>query len=170
MIFKKIERSKIQKILKVDTDSKNKVYHKRIAKLCHYEEGEIVIREGDFDSWTFWVVKGTFEVLQDGLVIADFTKPGEIFGEMSVFEGIPRTATVVAKTDGVCLCIDMSIIENINDKKIEKTIKDGFYSIILERVNRSKKKIESDKKRLKLKYADLVEFESKIKNSERKIH
>jgi len=32
------------------------------------------------------------------------------------------------------------------------------------------KKIESDKKRLKLKYADLVEFERKIKNSERKMH
>jgi len=29
MIFKKIERSKIQKILKADTDSKDKVYHNR---------------------------------------------------------------------------------------------------------------------------------------------
>ncbi len=107
MIFREIEKSKIQKILWANANSDKNIYHKRIAKLCQYKKGEIVIKEGDFDSWSFWVVKGNFEVLQDGMVIANFTKPGEIFGEMSVYEGIPRTATIVAKTDGICLCIDM---------------------------------------------------------------
>ena len=164
MIFQNIEIADIKKILNVGPESNGDEYHKRIARLCQYDEGETVIKEGEFDSWSFWVVKGVFNVIQNGIPIASFADPGEIFGEMSVFEGIPRTASVVAKTDGICLCIDMSVIDHLNDKKVESLIKQGFYSIILKRLGNAKKKIEGDKKTLELKYMSLLDFESKIRN------
>lgn len=168
MVFEHIENHHIKKILNISPESNGIEYHNRIAKLCQYNEGETVIKEGEFDSWSFWVVKGIFNVIQNGIPIAAFDNPGEIFGEMSVFEGIPRTASVVAKTDGICLCIDMSVIDSLNDKKIEALIKQGFYSVILKRLGKAKEKIEGDKKTLELKYMSLLDFENQIKNKVKK--
>lgn len=168
MIFKQIESHDIKKILNADPKSIKNGYHDRIAKLCQYDKDEVVIQEGDFDSWSFWVVKGVFDVIQGSVPIASFEKPGEIFGEMSVFEGIPRTASVVSRTQGgICLSMDMSIIDNLNDPRIETLIKEEFYSVILERIERAKTKIANDKKRLELKYSGLVEFEKRIRQSKR---
>jgi CRP-like cAMP-binding protein len=163
MIFKNIDTTDIRKILNIDTESNGDEYLKRIAKLCQYNKGETVIHEGAFDSWSFWVVKGVFNVIQNDDSIATFTKPGEIFGEMSVFEGIPRTASVVSLTKGICLCIDMSIIDTLNDNKIEALIKKGFYSVILKRVRKTKNKIKLEKKNLDFRYTELLKFEKKIK-------
>lgn len=164
MVFENIKTSDIKKILSAGAENDQDEYMQMIAKICQYDSGETVIHEGEFDSCSFWIIKGCFDVMQNGSIIASFDQPGEIFGEMSVFEGIPRTASVVAKTNGICLCIDMSIIENINDKKIEFLIKEGFYSVILKRIGAAKEKIDADRKRLDSKYADLLKFENQIKN------
>ncbi|OGR11587.1 MAG: hypothetical protein A2277_04705 [Desulfobacterales bacterium RIFOXYA12_FULL_46_15] len=168
MVFESIDCGQLKTILNTNPESDNDEYHKRIAKICQYDEGETVIHEGEFDSWSFWVVKGVFNVIQKGVTIATFSTPGEIFGEMSVFEGIPRTASVVAKTTGICLGMDMSIIENLGDEKIESLIKEGFYSVILNRLAASKEKIYADKKELELKFARLLEFENSIKYKAKK--
>ncbi|MCG8619713.1 MAG: cyclic nucleotide-binding domain-containing protein [Desulfobacterales bacterium] len=157
MIFAELSVDEIKDLLSMEAK-----YKKKIAKICMYGTDEIVINEGDFDCWSFWVVKGRYEVVQAGKLVASFSKPGEIFGEMSVLEGIPRTASVVAKTKGVCLCIDMSVMENFRDSHIADIIRTGFYNVILERLNRSKDKMLEEKQRLELKYADLLDFERRI--------
>jgi len=169
MIFDKIKINDIKTILNITPEPDKKGYHKRIAKLCQYKKGETVIQEGDFDSWSFWVVKGIFDVIQDGIPIATFANPGEIFGEMSVFEGIPRTASVVSVTNSICLCIDMSIIENLNDKRIETIIKESFYSVIIKRLDHTKKSLKAEIKKLEAKYTDLVDFKNKIKTTQKQI-
>jgi len=108
-------------------------------------------------------------VIQDGIPIATFANPGEIFGEMSVFEGIPRTASVVSVTNSICLCIDMSIIENLNDKRIETIIKESFYSVIIKRLDHTKKSLKAEIKKLEAKYTDLVDFKNKIKTTQKQI-
>ncbi len=165
MIFDKIESRHIKQILDIHSKSQKDGYHKRIAKLCQYNKGEIVIEEGAFDCWSFWVVKGAFDVIQDGTPIITFNKPGQIFGEMSVFEGVPRTASVVSNMEGICLCIDMSIIDTLDNKKISIAIKRGFNAVILERIGNTRKKIETEKRKLELQYFELLEFEKKIKSN-----
>lgn len=168
MVFENIDIRQLKKILNIHPEASQDDYRKRIAKLCQYHEGETVIREGEFGSWTFWVVRGEFSVIQKGVTITSFSRPGEIFGEMSVFEGIPRTASVVAKTAGICLCMDMSVIENLGDKKIEALVKEGFYNVILQRLQESKEKIEAEKKQLESTYARLVDFEKTIRKKSSK--
>lgn len=158
MIFDDLSASDIKKILSMDAK-----YESHIAKLCQYNAGEIVINEGDFDCWSFWVVKGVFDVIQNGKPIASFSNSGEIFGEMSVLEGIPRTASVVSASQGVCLCIDMSVIENIADNNIREVIESGFYKVILKRLDQAKDKMLEEKQRIEVKYADLLSFENKIR-------
>lgn len=165
MIFDTLTPAEIKEILSMDAgNSDAKVYQKRIAKLVQYDRDEIVIREGDFDCWSFWVVRGAYDVIQDGQIVASFTKSGKIFGEMSVLEGIPRTASVICTSvgGGVCLCIDMSVLENMENSRIREIIRDGFYKVILTRLARTKDKMLEEKQRLEVKYAGILDFEKKI--------
>jgi CRP/FNR family transcriptional regulator, cyclic AMP receptor protein len=161
MIFDDLAPADIKKILSLDS-TKPAPYQSRIVKLCQYNAGETVIREGEFDCWSFWVVKGKFDVIQQKETIASFSNPGEIFGEMSVLEGIPRTASVVSATTGICLCLDMSIIENLVDKSVRNIMKNGFYKVILSRLGETKTKMITEKQAIEKKYAHLVSFEEKI--------
>ncbi len=79
MIFEGLTQADIKKILRMDAKI-NASYQNKIIKLCQYKAGEIVIREGEFDCWSFWVVKGVFDVIQNKEVIATFSTSGEIFG------------------------------------------------------------------------------------------
>lgn len=161
MIFDDLAPADIKKILSLDS-TKKAPYSSHIVKLCQYAAGETVIREGEFDCWSFWVVKGRFDVVQQEKTIASFSNPGELFGEMSVLEGIPRTASVVSATTGICLCLDMSIIENLVDDSVRAIIKNGFYKVILSRLGETKHKMMAEKQAIEKKYAHLVRFEEKI--------
>ena len=70
MIFDDLTLSDIKKILSMDSNHDDQ---NRIVKLCQYKAGETVIREGEFDCWSFWVVKGVFDVIQNKEVIATFS-------------------------------------------------------------------------------------------------
>ena len=160
MIFDNLNAGDIKKILGMEAEA----YKSRIARLCQFKAGETVIKEGEFDSWSFWVVKGSFDVIQGGSTLTTFSKSGEIFGEMSVLDGIPRTASVISRTDSVCLGIDMSVLDNMVDKNIRETIKKGFYNVILARIKETKDRMFKEKQRLEIQYADLVNFEKQIRS------
>lgn len=70
----------------------------RVAAACNelqVDEGETLLREGDFGYSLFAITAGTAEVLQDGVVIRTL-RPGDVFGEIAVLSGGRRTATVAA--------------------------------------------------------------------------
>jgi len=85
--------------------------------------GEVVIREGDAADRFYLIEAGTFDVTQRvGPTAAAATAahlrtmgPGEVFGEIGLLRGIPRTATVTAATDGALLALDGSdFLELVN--------------------------------------------------------
>ena len=145
-------------------------YQDRIAKLVRYEPGETVLREGDFDSWIFWIVKGEFAVLKSGVPITVFSKPGEVFGEMSILEAGSRSATIVSVSGGVCLSIDMSILDTMKDTHIREKVKDGIQKLKSERLSQTtrilveeKQKVAQQKKDLETRRKNLLEQEEKLK-------
>lgn len=72
--------------------------------------GTVVIREGDPADRFYVIDTGTFAVSQagpGGTVIALRTMgPDEVFGEIGLLTGRPRSATVTATADGVLLALD----------------------------------------------------------------
>lgn len=71
-----------------------------VANACQeleVEAGTTLTEEGDFGYAMFAVTSGTAEVFKDGDLIRELG-PGDVFGEIAVFYGGVRTATVVAKT------------------------------------------------------------------------
>ena len=158
MIFDQLDIQDLKQILGLQTLSGNG----EVAVIKKYTQGEIIIREGDYGSCTFWLVKGMFDVVEDGIHIATINTPGEVFGEMSIFEKIPRVATVTAVTDSICLSLDMSVIEKPNNKRVESIIKQEFNTIMLERLESTKLWLEDEKRRIEEKYTALLESKKKF--------
>ena len=83
--FRQIARSDIQRIANACTER-------------HFSAGDTIVTEGDPGVAMFVIVSGEAEVTKGGQHVGDF-KAGDFFGEMALFEGFPRNATVTAKSD-----------------------------------------------------------------------
>ena len=63
----------------------------------NYEDGDVVIREGNSDIDFFMLVQGGLSVVKAGKKIAEIVQPGVYFGEMSAISGEARSATILSK-------------------------------------------------------------------------
>jgi CRP-like cAMP-binding protein len=60
--------------------------------------GTVLIRQGDPRDAYYAIAAGQFDVLQDGRFLRPCGR-GEGVGEIALLRGVPRTATVTARTD-----------------------------------------------------------------------
>ncbi len=146
---------------------KNSDYQKRIARLLRFDKEEIVIREGDFDCWVFWVVQGEFAVIKNDVVVAIFDVPGIIFGEMSFLDEDKRSASVVAVTKGICLSIDMSVLDTIMDDNLKFTVMSGIQHLKSRRLNKTTQKLAAEKQKVTLEQKKILEDRLKLEARER---
>ncbi len=77
----------------------------RIGTKIEIESGYVLTREGRRGYEFFVVENGTATCTIDGREIATYG-PGDFFGEMSLLEQQPRTATIVADTPMTVIAID----------------------------------------------------------------
>jgi len=80
----------------------------RLSKIREYEDGERVIKEGDFDPWLYFLLSGKIRITKEGVEIGLIDKKGEIFGEMRVIDSLSRSASVYAVGKTICLAVDTS--------------------------------------------------------------
>lgn len=74
-----------------------------------YKDGEIICREGDSGQDMFVIQSGQAAVIKqtrEGEVTMAILKAGDIFGEMALFDRMPRSATVKASGTARILTID----------------------------------------------------------------
>jgi CRP-like cAMP-binding protein len=65
------------------------------AKELEFDEGAQVVREGDEDGRFYLLLDGTAEITKGRRTLATLG-PGDYFGEISLIDGEPRSATIVA--------------------------------------------------------------------------
>jgi CRP/FNR family cyclic AMP-dependent transcriptional regulator len=82
--FADLSRNELRELAKVTED-------------MEVEEGKVLTREGAAGSEFFVIVDGDVSVTKDGSEIRTLG-PGDFFGEISLLEDRPRTATVTAKS------------------------------------------------------------------------
>jgi CRP/FNR family cyclic AMP-dependent transcriptional regulator len=64
----------------------------------------VIARQGEIGTGFFVIVSGGARVVRDGEAVATLG-PGDFFGELSVLDGLPRIAQVVADGPTTCLAL-----------------------------------------------------------------
>ena len=68
-------------------------------------EGATIVREGDIGDTFYAILEGEAKVTSKSGRVINRLRPGDFFGEISLLDGGPRTANVVADTPMVVLGI-----------------------------------------------------------------
>ena len=92
------------------------------AEETQVEEGEELVREGDFSYQFMAIEQGEAEVTRGGEHVA-VLGPGDFFGEMGLLERELRNATVVAKSDMQLITLtgwDMKRMEKSMPQAVER--------------------------------------------------
>jgi CRP/FNR family cyclic AMP-dependent transcriptional regulator len=75
-----------------------------------FAQGEVIFREGDPGQVLYMVQSGQVRIFVNGIHGSETSvilcgRPGEVFGELAVIDGLPRSATAVALVETVLLTI-----------------------------------------------------------------
>ncbi|MBU1247395.1 MAG: cyclic nucleotide-binding domain-containing protein [Proteobacteria bacterium] len=84
------------------------------ASLRKYDPGETLICEGDCDDTLYFLISGELAILHEGVDVGTIRRLGDVFGEMGVLDGSPRSATIRAVTPVLCLSIAPGFLEGLD--------------------------------------------------------
>ena len=86
----------------------------RVANEGKVETGSVLTHQGRLEPEFGLILDGTARVERDGKVLAHL-KAGDFCGEMSLIDGKPRSATVVAESPCIVLVIDSRSFRELLD-------------------------------------------------------
>jgi CRP-like cAMP-binding protein len=90
-LFANLSGRQLRKVLKSATEDR-------------YEAGAVIVREGGRTQTLFVILEGTAKVVKNERTVAE-RSAGQFFGEVSMIDRRPRTASVVAATPMRCLVL-----------------------------------------------------------------
>lgn len=88
----------------------------QLSKIRKYAPGESIIEEGTYDCWIYYLVSGKVKIVKEGKDLGVRDRRGDVFGEMGVIDGSPRSASVYAINETVCLATDASYLDRLSGK------------------------------------------------------
>jgi CRP-like cAMP-binding protein len=86
-----------------------------LSKVRRYSSGEIITRQGEYDSMIYVIISGEVSVVRNDEEIARLDARGGTFGELAGIDGEPRSASTFAAKETTCLAIDPSIIDRLEN-------------------------------------------------------
>lgn len=75
-----------------------------LARESSFAPGQIIVTQGTPGQAFYMVLSGRVEVRRDGVPLGQLSS-GEFFGEMSLLDQAPRSATISATENTVCLML-----------------------------------------------------------------
>lgn len=96
----------------------------------HCDPGDRIIEEGQEDQRIFILLTGELDVIKDGEPVGAITKNGEVFGEVAVVSGSPRSATVQARTPVLCLVIDQQFLHELKPEETNASYYAALYGFL----------------------------------------
>ena len=112
-----------------------------VGEVQQFAAGEIGVTEGADDTSLFIILEGTAEVLipkRNGWYKLAALSPGGVFGELSFFDRMPRSARVVALTDCNVLKISDSAFQHlrVHDTSLALSLIQDLGKILSHRLRR----------------------------------
>src|SRR5215211_6832827 len=81
-----------------------------------YEPGQLAVRRGEVDRSFFIISRGSFEVVvpsEGAPKRVRALEPGDLFGEVGFFDGLPRSADVVAVEESEALVLTQAAFQRL---------------------------------------------------------
>ncbi len=103
----------------------------KFSRIWKYKIGELIIEEGNYDSWIYFLISGQVKIVKEGKEISVLKRKGDIFGEMGAILGSPRSASVYAMEETVCLAMDISFDDKVSDN-YKVTLSSILYRVFAE--------------------------------------
>ena len=75
-----------------------------VAQEGYFQPGQIIVTQGTPGQAFYLILSGRVEILRDGVSLGAFG-PGDFFGEMSLLDQAPRSATIRALDHTSCLML-----------------------------------------------------------------
>ena len=95
------------------------------SKMISYESGEVIFREGEYGERIYFLITWKVGIKKKGELITELKRTGDLFGEMGIIDKSPRSASIIALEQTVCLAIDTSYVQ-----KLEGYEKTAFNAIL----------------------------------------
>lgn len=108
-----------------------------LAKLRKYDQGEEIISQGDYDQMLYFLINGELSILNKGVEVGRISRLGEVFGEMGVIDGSPRSATIKATAPTLCLAIEAAFLDRLEGDtkaRAEAVFYKGFSEVLANRL------------------------------------
>jgi CRP-like cAMP-binding protein len=86
----------------VDADGLERIADRTVEVV--FADGHVIARQGEVGTGFFMIASGATRVVRDGQTIATLGA-GDFFGELSVLDGQPRIAAVIADGETTCLAL-----------------------------------------------------------------
>lgn len=116
------------------------LYSGELVKIEKFKALDVIIKEGDFGKWVYVLLAGALKVVKHGAEICVLQKQGDIIGEIGAVKTMPRSASVIAIKDSICLAINLSVIEHMSgEEKTDylKRLNDFFTPLIESRLQQT---------------------------------
>ena len=105
-----------------------------------YENGQVIFQEGSSGDWIYTILSGSVEIskmVEGKKVIVAKLNAGEVFGELSFFGAVKRTATACAAERTTIGIIDRASLDSEFNK-----LSSGFRAILVASIERYQKLLE----------------------------
>jgi CRP/FNR family cyclic AMP-dependent transcriptional regulator len=111
-----------------------------VAHRERYKRDQVIFKEKDKGDALYIIKKGRVRIIKRDSFGEDHVlallKPGEYFGEISLVDRAPRSATVVAHEDTECIAIKRGDFKNLiaGNTEIERKFYKSFSEVLCERL------------------------------------
>ncbi len=108
-----------------------------------FKAGDTIIREGDEGDTAYFIVSGAVDVIVgrgDKAQTVGRLETGEVFGEMSLIDPGPRSATITAACDTECLAASYQDFVATIEENPERVV--GFMKTLVRRLRKMNELLE----------------------------
>lgn len=117
----------------------------QLIRLRRYSARQVVVWEGEAGGTLFLSLSGYFKAITTGgdgkEMLLSIMGPGEVFGELSVLDGQPRSASVITLEPGELACIERAALFELMAASPRLAI--GLIEVLAQRVRTLTKRYET---------------------------
>ncbi len=123
-IFREMSKSEINRVID-------------LGMIRSIDKGKLLFRKGDVGHEMYILLKGTINIIDEydthKKILAELG-PGEIFGEMAMFEQHTRSAHALAKEPSQIVVLSEDVLKKLLEKKVPKKFLANIITVLCHRL------------------------------------